>query len=111
MSPASYSEDAEEVGMTIKDIVDQARVVIEIFSKEGTPLRRDASRPLLFALCLEAYRLVRRDPTVPQLTVENLRTFLMSQWSAHEDKERRRCLDEACEMWREWWYALEHSRD
>jgi hypothetical protein len=97
--------------MTVKSIVDQARLVIEIFSEEGTPLRRDASRPLLFAVCLCAYRLGRRHPQGPQLTPENLKAFLTCQWSAHEDKERLRCLDAVCEMWREWWYALEHSSD
>jgi hypothetical protein len=66
---------------------------------------------MLFDLCLDAYRLARRDPQAPPLTAENLMTVLMSQWSAHEDKERVRCLGEVCETWQEWWYALEHSRD
>jgi hypothetical protein len=100
--------------MTVKDVVDQARVTIELFSEDGVPLPRDACRPALFFLCLAAHRLGRRDPQGPQLTAENLKTFLASQWSGDgedEDKERLRCLDEACEMWREWWYALDRVND
>ena len=43
--------------MPVKDIVDHARVAMELFSKEEIALRRDAFRPVLFALCRDAYRL------------------------------------------------------
>ena len=104
--------------MTAKDIVDHARVAIELFSKKETALRRDSFRPVLFALCRDAYRLGHDDPQASQLTAENLKTLLRRRWSAHEDErewwyvlERSRCLDEACEMWREWWYAFEHWKE
>jgi hypothetical protein len=104
--------------MTAKDIVDHARVAIELFSKKETALRRDSFRPVLFALCRDAYRLGRDDPQASQLTAENLKALLRRRWSAHEDErewwyalERSQCLDEACEMWREWWYAFEHWKE
>jgi hypothetical protein len=41
----SLTEESAESGMTVKDIVDHARVAIELFSKEEIALRRDASAP------------------------------------------------------------------
>ncbi len=43
---------------------------------------------------------------MPRLTADNMRVLLEQRWSPIEDPNRRRGLDEVCEMWNEWIYAF-----